>query len=103
MISPDYIGVCEYHKPKNKVVCKHLRGYRCCDPYPCYSLKRNHIVYKMKCIYHYTVNLLTNKYHLDVSESEKKWIIFNRKTTFCGKYRISLTDNFRLCGNRKHL
>ena len=57
----------------------------------------------MQCRSQYSAQLLTNKDHLDVSESEKKRRILNIKTTFRGKYSISLTEDFDLCGDGKNL
>ena len=103
MSIPVDIGVCEEHKYNKKGVCEHCRGCRFCDPPHDCSLKRNYIGYKMRCISLYAAQLLTNKDHSYVSESEKKWVILNRKTTFCGKDRIILIDNSTLCDDGKHL
>ena len=73
MSSPVDIGVYEEQKTKKKGVREHYWGCRCCDPSPDCSLKMNHIGYKIICISQYATQLLTNKDHSDVSESEN-WI-----------------------------
>ena len=82
MISPVDIGVCEEHKSNKKGGCENYEGYICFYPPPVCSLKSKNILYKMRCISQYSAQLLKNKDHSDVSESEKKRIILNRKTNF---------------------
>ena len=103
MVSPVDIGVYEEQKTNKKGVREHYWGCRCCDPSPDCSLKMNHIGYNMQCRSQYSAQLLTNKDHFDVSESEKKRRILNIKTMFLGKDIISLTDNFNLCDDGKNL
>ena len=57
----------------------------------------------MRCRSQYAAQLLKNKDDSYVSESEKKRIRLNRKTTFLGKYIISLTEIFNLYEDGKKL
>ena len=103
MSSTVHIGVHEEHKPKKKGLCENCDIYRCCDPHPGCSLKRNRIEYKMKWIYQYDTQLLTNKDHSDVSDIENNQRRLNREKHFREKYRPILTEIFNFCDNGRNV
>ena len=84
-------------------MCEKCGGCRCFDPPTYFSLKRNRIGYNVRCRSQYTAQILKNKDDSYVSDSEKKRIRLNIKTTFLGKYRISPTEIFNLCEDGKKL
>ena len=92
------VDICVYeeHTFNKKGVCQHCGGCKCCDQPPNYYLKTNHIGYNTRCIYQYATQLLTNKDCSDISDSENKLRMLNRKTRFRGKDIIIPIDSFKI-------
>ena len=83
MSNPPGKGVCNKHKSNMKVVCDQCGLCRCYDANTVCQSNMNHFGYQIK------------------PESEQSKIKFNRKTIYCGRYRLSLTDELDLCDDGK--